>query len=58
MLHGGSAGECAPDVDNAVKDTGHATAKATKDVAHGTAEGAEKTTRRYGSRGQEDRERH
>jgi hypothetical protein len=41
ILQGGAF---AQDVDNAVKDTGHATAKATKDAAHGTAEAAEKTT--------------
>jgi hypothetical protein len=41
IVHGGAF---AQDVDNAVKDTGHATAKATKDAAHGTAEAAEKTT--------------
>src|ERR1700722_7252791 len=41
ILQGGAF---AQDVDNAVKDTGHATAKTTKDAAHGTAEAAEKTT--------------
>ena len=41
ILNGGAF---AQDVDNAVKDTGHATTKATKDAAHGTTEAAEKTT--------------
>jgi hypothetical protein len=51
ILQGGAF---AQDVDNAVKDTGQASAKATKDAAHGTAEAADKDHRRYRPRGEEE----
>ena len=43
MVLGAALANAVPDVDNAVKDTGHATAQVTKDVGHGTTEGPEKT---------------
>ncbi len=48
MVQGAALANVAPDVDNAVKDTGQATAKVSKDVAHGAAAGAEKTANATG----------
>jgi hypothetical protein len=48
MMQAGAPASAATDVDNAAKDTGHATAKATEDVAHGTAEVAKKATHATG----------